>query len=156
MLAEARGYGANMSAEMHRWLVENAGKVRVCDHANVIDCGWCTQSQQWRLEVERHQFSEIQQLECDFIWLATGTEMNFTKERCVHDLVRDECVPCHNGLPILNPDLSLPLRTETLGKLFVMGAYAALELGPGALNLMGARQGGCRIAHSLKRALSVR
>lgn len=45
--------------------------------------------------------------------------------------------------------------TDSESKLFVMGAYAALQLGPGALNLMGARQGGARIARSLKQQLAV-
>ena len=35
--------------------------------------------------------------------------------------------------------------------LFVMGQYAGVQLGPGALNLMGGRAGAARIARALTR-----
>lgn len=153
MLAKSRGFGANISREMHDWLLKSE-HVHLRQHTSILGCEWLQEANQWHLDIQTDR-AEIESLQCDFIWLATGTEMNFTREHCVRKLVPSENIPCFNGLPILNKDLSLPLQSKTSGNMFVMGAYAALELGPGALNLMGARQGGCRIAHALKQRFSI-
>ncbi len=50
------------------------------------------------------------------------------------------------GLPILTEDLRISAGVD----FFVMGEYAALSLGPGAVNLMGARAGAARIARELR------
>jgi hypothetical protein len=61
----------------------------------------------------------------------------------------------YNGYPALHDDLSLicPERSS-LSKLFVMGSYAGLVLGPGALNLLGSRNGAYRIAKSVRKVES--
>ena len=46
----------------------------------------------------------------------------------------------------MNDDLSLSTDNESTAKMYVMGAYAAMTLGPGALNLMGAKDVARRIA----------
>ena len=38
---------------------------------------------------------------------------------------------------------------------FVLGAYAAYQLGPGSLNLMGAQAGAARVARELKLGLGI-
>ena len=53
------------------------------------------------------------------------------------------------GLPVLHP--SLALRRDV--SCFVMGGYAALQLGPDALNLAGGRAGACRIASVIRGAV---
>jgi hypothetical protein len=50
------------------------------------------------------------------------------------------------GLPILTEELRITAGAD----FFVMGEYAALSLGPGAVNLMGARAGAARIAKELR------
>lgn len=54
------------------------------------------------------------------------------------------------GLPVLRSDLSW---SKDCPGLYVMGQYAALELGPGAGNLAGGRSGAYRIVPSLKQRL---
>jgi hypothetical protein len=46
-------------------------------------------------------------------------------------------ITTHAGLPALQPSL----EWKPGAGLWVLGAYAALQLGPGALNLAGARTG---------------
>ena len=46
-------------------------------------------------------------------------------------------VDIHGGLPDLRPDLSWAVGVP----FHILGAYAALQLGPGALNLVGSRAG---------------
>ena len=67
------------------------------------------------------------------------------------------------GLPVVNPDLSWKLGDKTdepewkrkaRERLWVMGPLASLELGPDALNLMGARQGAVRVARALRTDLA--
>ena len=54
------------------------------------------------------------------------------------------------GLPLLQDDLSWAEGCP----LYVMGAFAMLQLGPDALNLAGARSGGVIVARALASALS--
>ena len=64
-------------------------------------------------------------------------------------------------MPVLDQDLSWktnlegsseepPWKSVLRRRLFVMGSLAGLELGPDALNLVGARHGAVRIAKALR------
>lgn len=92
-------------------------------------------------------------LQCDLIWLATGNATDFLKEPLLRSLQNSVLahgvdIRTQGKLPALNQDLSLQLVSDRSSSneiglrsgegvgAHVMGAYAALELGPGTLNLM--------------------
>ena len=54
----------------------------------------------------------------------------------------------HNGFPALTQNLAWTADDD----FYVIGALAALQLGPDALNLAGARHGACRLGHQLREA----
>ena len=71
----------------------------------------------------------------DYIWLGTGSVVDVRKEPLFSKLYEKVKVDVINGLPAIDNDLTW---TKGCGA-YIMGAYAALQLGPGALNLAGAR-----------------
>ena len=84
----------------------------------------------------------------DMIWLATGANNHVDHYSALSDLREVLPVNVVNGLPVLNGDLSWrvpdgdeePMWKQVARKrIWCMGALAALELGPDALNLIGAR-----------------
>ena len=81
------------------------------------------------------------------------------------DLRKSLPIDIVNGLPVLGSDLSWQhpkigaeaVNNEPIWKqlarkrIWCMGALAALELGPDALNILGARHGSVRVAKAIRR-----
>jgi hypothetical protein len=90
-------------------------------------------------------FAERPTAEFDKIRLGTGVKPDCRALPSIRDLLDNcEAVPIVGGFPVLTTELqwgSLPV--------FVVGALAGLQLGPGALNLMGARHGADIVAAKL-------
>lgn len=101
----------------------------------------------------------------DMVWLATGFENQLDNYSFLDKIRRELPIETEQGLPALSKDLTwvspsiVPDDTnggESLWKstvrnrLWMMGPLAGLELGPDALNLMGARHGAVRIAKALR------
>lgn len=96
----------------------------------------------------------------DMIWLATGFANQIENHELLHKLCLSLPIQTEAGLPVLNSDLSwgtddneaerVPWKQVARNRFWVMGALAALELGPDALNLMGARQGAVRVARAIR------
>ena len=88
------------------------------------------------------------------IWAATGTRIDVRRDTLLRETLNfaesqpDLVVPelLGAGRPAVTPDLRLVSGLN----LFVTGEFAGLELGPGAVNLMGARAGAARIARALR------
>ncbi|WP_315862110.1 hypothetical protein [Halothece sp. PCC 7418] len=75
-----------------------------------------------------------QHLNVDRIWLGTGHETN-VEEHPLLSLIRERYpIKVINGLPVLDSHL----RWQGC-ELFMMGAYAGLQVGPVARNIAGAR-----------------
>lgn len=103
-------------------------------------------------------------VEFDQIWLATGFTHSVNNTPVLKDLCEQlPFATTQAGMPILNNDLSWKLeetqcnqgnsdgnRVDTSSNLWIMGPLAGLNLGPDALNLMGARHGAVRIAKTLR------
>lgn len=85
----------------------------------------------------------------DIIWLATGSVFDVQKDPLLGDLFTQRPVDHVGGLPVIEPTLRWCPGCEV----YVMGAFAALSLGPDALNLTGARTGACRICSVLRPAM---
>ncbi|KAG0576446.1 hypothetical protein KC19_5G080600 [Ceratodon purpureus] len=173
MLREARGgsnagSGASVDAECVNWL--RSSGIHVKEECEVLSASWLptpTTSGEWKLKLWDDLNCNEEDLTCDLIWLATGNAMDFRKEPVVESLqtslqTHGLEIRTQGKLPVLNQDLSLQLvdcmgcmaRPDHGVGVHVMGAYAALELGPGALNLMGARAGACRISRSIRHLIS--
>ena len=97
----------------------------------------------------------------DMIWLATGSETHIDYYSALEDLRKVLPIRDVQGLPILNKDLSWRAPPETLleepkwkatarDRFWCMGALAALQLGPDALNLIGARAGAVVVAQAVR------
>lgn len=105
----------------------------------------------------------------DMIWLATGADNDLHLYPAMAKMQEDLPVQVVGGFPVLHRDLSwkspldshdAPAEEESWKKIlrrrfFVMGSLASLELGPDALNLLGARQGAVRVAKALRKDMMV-
>lgn len=96
----------------------------------------------------------------DMIWLATGGDNDIALYPVLSRLLEVLPVPVVSGLPVLGSDLSWKSQTnenepmwkgEMRRRLYVMGVLAGLELGPDALNLIGARHGAVRVAQAIRK-----
>ncbi|NES76190.1 MULTISPECIES: FAD/NAD(P)-binding protein [Okeania] len=83
--------------------------------------------------------------EGDRIWLATGTKLDVTQQPILKEVLHTHPVKIVNGLPVLDEYLCW-----SGCKLFIMGGLAALQVGPVARNLSGARMASSRIVSALK------
>lgn len=85
----------------------------------------------------------------DYIYFATGAKSDVSALPCLQSMNRDYPIEIMQGLPCITDDLMWKKDIP----LFVTGRLAALQLGPGAPNLEGARLGAERIAWSLEEIL---
>jgi hypothetical protein len=88
-------------------------------------------------------------MHADRLWLATGSALSAQAEPLLAPLQQQLPVPLLAGLPALQPTLEWAPGS----RVYVLGAYAALQLGPGALNLAGAKTGSVIMEQQLKQCL---
>lgn len=81
-----------------------------------------------------------QLLEADRCWLATGTRPHFCADAALAPHVNRQV----DGIPVLRQDLCLGRRS-----MYLTGRLAAIELGPAAGNLWGARVAALRITRAV-------
>ncbi|KAG2448772.1 hypothetical protein HYH02_006125 [Chlamydomonas schloesseri] len=86
-------------------------------------------------------------LHADHVWCATGSVVDAGRDPLLRGLAEQCPVQLHGGLPELTPELRWCEGLDV----FVAGAYAALRLGPGAGNLMGARTAAVRLVRLWQR-----
>lgn len=88
----------------------------------------------------------------DHIYFATGVGSDFEKMPCLQSIQAQYPADNCNGFPCITENMAW--RDDV--PLFVNGRFAALQLGPGAPNLIGARQGADRIAWSIQNILGTK
>ena len=88
----------------------------------------------------------------DRVWLATGGAPGVAGSPLFAGLLGDRPVEVVGGYPRLHPSLRWELGTS----IYVVGACAALALGPDALNLAGTRMSSCRVASVFRDSLRAR
>ncbi|KAI0888752.1 uncharacterized protein GGS22DRAFT_62754 [Annulohypoxylon maeteangense] len=88
----------------------------------------------------------------DHIYFATGVQSNFECLPFLKSICSDYPIESCGGLPCITENMAW--RDDV--PLFVAGRLAALQLGPGAPNLIGARIGAERIAWSIQDFLGAR
>lgn len=103
------------------------GNIQIDENCQVVQAEWL--SQNWRVKC-----SDGSQYDCDYIWLSTGTKFDATTEPLLKDILAAYPIPIVKGLPVLDTCLRWPGC-----ELFIMGGLAALQVGPTARNLSGAR-----------------
>lgn len=85
----------------------------------------------------------------DHVYLATGADIDVGKLPMLEALRENHPIQALAGFPTIDDDLKWSADVP----LFFTGKLAALQLGPGAANLEGARLGAERIAWSIEESL---
>ncbi|MDF5711749.1 MAG: FAD/NAD(P)-binding protein [Nostoc sp. S4] len=128
MIQQARN-GGSMTPAIATQLRQQvrSGNIRIDENCQVVKAEWLGEN--WRVEC-----NDGSQYECDYIWLSTGTKFDVTTEPLLRDILAAYPIPIVKGLPVLDTCLRWPGC-----ELFIMGGLAALQVGPTARNLSGAR-----------------
>lgn len=85
--------------------------------------------------------------EFDFVWICTGRGLDVRKDVLMSQLCKRINADCTSDgtLPVLEEDL----RLSSEHNVFIMGAYASLQLGPDAHNISSARRASRLIIESI-------
>lgn len=128
MIQQARN-GGSMTPAIATQLRRQArnGNIRIDENCQVVKAQWL--GEHWLVEC-----SDGSQHDCDYIWLSTGTKFDVSTEPLLKDVLEAYPTPIIQGLPVLDTCLRWPGC-----ELFIMGGLAALQVGPTARNLSGAR-----------------
>ncbi|XP_075909691.1 uncharacterized protein LOC116955684 isoform X2 [Petromyzon marinus] len=142
MIRQARKGGA-VTPEAYgqiRPLIE-AGIVSLRAYCQVESASWSYKEQRWRvvLSTGKETWSG------DRIWLATGCKLDVAQDPLLANVLRHFPVPLVEGWPAIDDDL----RWATGCELYLMGQYAALKVGPHAVNLAGGQAASARIAKAI-------
>ena len=152
-----------------------SGKLRVLLHTEVSQKEWDPTAKTWSVElatkdpkyngkpsVDDSDSDELHGAESnpkmtklppvDHIYFATGVGSDFERLPCLRTLQARYPVANCNGFPCITENMAW--RDDV--PLFINGRFAALQLGPGAPNLIGARQGADRIAWSIQDILGTK
>ena len=138
MIHKARN-GGSITPEMMLQLrkASREGKIFLNQNCQVSSATW--QDPNWQIDCQdnsKHQFNRI--------WLATGTKLDARDLPLLKDVLKVYPTEIVNGLPVLDDRLRLPKSN-----FLIMGALAALQIGPVARNIAGAIRACERIVPAL-------
>ena len=88
-------------------------------------------------------------IDADWVCLCTGSALDIDMDPLLKNVRQHLPSDSVNGLPLLDSSM----RWHPDWDMFVLGAYASLQLGPDALNLAGARRGAARVVPHLRKHL---
>ena len=152
MIQDARD-GGSVTPELMFKLrrLERQGQLKFYEQCEVDSAHW--QGEHWQIHCRTSETHLcLTDLPIHHIWLATGTRNDLRSHPLLQNIQRQFPVEWVQGLPILDEHLRWPGC-----ELFLMGAGAALRLGPVARNLAGARMASDRIVPAMtKRSLALR
>lgn len=144
MVQSARNGGSLTPAvltKLHR--LERTGKLEFYNQCTVQSAAWTGAG--WRVACDHAAAHDcLTHQTIDRIWLATGSTLNVEQWPLLAAVQAASPVPMVQGLPVLD----YHLRWAQCN-LFVMGGAAALQLGPVARNLYGAKLASARIVPAL-------
>ncbi|NJM19460.1 MAG: lysine N(6)-hydroxylase/L-ornithine N(5)-oxygenase family protein [Richelia sp. RM2_1_2] len=128
MIQQARN-GGSMTPAMGIKLRQQVrhGKLKIQENIQVVKAEWT--DNHWLVK-----FTDGSEYECERIWLSTGTRFDVNCEPLLEEVSKSYPIPVVNGLPVLDGNLQWKGCS-----LFIMGGLAALQVGPTARNLSGAR-----------------
>ena len=138
MVISARD-GGSLTPEMLNRLEQanRSGQVDFYENCEVMKAEW--KGNFWRLICE-----DGMELNCDRLWLATGTKFDVKADPLLTEIIEQFPIEVVGGFPIIDPCL----RWKGC-ELFLMGGLAALQVGPTARNISGARMASDRIIPAL-------
>jgi cation diffusion facilitator CzcD-associated flavoprotein CzcO len=147
LIQQARNGGSMTPAMLtHLRRLARDGRITFCENCQVAQARW--QENAWQVDCDNATLHDcVQHQKIDRIWVATGTRLDATQHPLLQDLLASCPIDLANGLPILDEHL----RWRGC-ELFVMGGLAALQVGPTARNLSGARMAADRIVPALTKA----
>ncbi len=138
MIQQARNGGSMTPAiamQLRRQM--RSGNLKIDENCQVTKAEWFGKN--WLV-----QCSNRSEYECDRIWLSTGSKFDVTTEPLLKEILEAYPIPIVNGLPVLDTYL----RWSGC-ELFIMGGLAALQVGPTARNLSGARMASEKIVPAI-------
>jgi cation diffusion facilitator CzcD-associated flavoprotein CzcO len=144
MIQQARN-GGSMTPPLlsHLRQLEQQGRIKFYQQCQVSQAQWM--GNYWQIYCDQiTDHSCIHQQKIDQIWLATGSQINATEHPLLSEILTTYPTEIVNGLPVLDQNLRLPQC-----EFFIMGGLAALQVGPTARNLSGARMASARIVQAL-------
>ncbi|MEM6597874.1 MAG: FAD/NAD(P)-binding protein [Cyanobacteria bacterium P01_C01_bin.69] len=147
MIQQARD-GGSMTPEALTRLRKFAreGRLSLYERCQVAKVQW--QESHWQIQCDNPAVHNCFAHEpVDRIWLATGTQLDITAHPILGDVLAQYPAQIVNGLPVLDEHLRWPGCN-----LFLMGPWAALQVGPVARNLFGAKLACDRIVPALTKA----
>lgn len=116
---------------------QREGKLEVYEECQIVKASW--QGSHWQVICDDgHHY------ECDRIWLGTGTRLDALNHPLLREIFANFPTEMIHGLPVLDNHLRIPGLP-----LFLMGGLAALQVGPVARNLSGARMASQKIVDGL-------
>ncbi|KAI1434492.1 FAD binding domain-containing protein [Xylaria sp. CBS 124048] len=126
----------------------STGRLNMLQYTSIKSKTWDPISKTWSvsLEGERQDLPPI-----DHIYFATGVETDFERLPFLQTMCHDYPVMSVGGFPCITDKMSW--RDDV--PMFVAGRFAALQLGPGAHSLIGARIGADRISWSIQEILGI-
>lgn len=136
---EARDGGSMTPAMMLQLRRESrSGKLEIREACQVSDALW--RGAAWQVVCDRGTTYEF-----DRIWLATGDRFDIATHPLLTDLQEFSPTKIVKGLPVLDRYL----RWSSGCDFYIMGGFAALQIGPVARNLFGAKLASQRILQHL-------
>lgn len=147
MIQQARNGGSMTPAMLTKLRrLEREGHVVFYEKCQVSQALWT--GDRWQVCCDNSAVHEcINHQGIDRIWLATGSQLDTTRQPLLKQVLETYPVEIVNGLPVVDEYLRWPGC-----ELFVMGGSAALRVGPTARNLSGARAASDRIVAALTKA----
>ncbi|RYO92669.1 hypothetical protein DL762_001572 [Monosporascus cannonballus] len=127
-----------------------SGRLSLLLHTTISHREWDPASKTWSVQLSNDTQMTLPPI--DHIYFATGVGTNFEQLPCLQSMQARYPIPSCNGFPCITENMAW--RDDV--PLFVTGRFAGLQLGPGAPNLIGARQGADRIAWSIEDILGTK
>jgi len=147
MIQEARDGGSFTPETLTKLRkLSREDRVVLYEQCEVTSAVW--QKTHWQVRCNNtavHDCFEHQHI--DRIWLATGTQLDIAAHPLLGEVLEQYPIDIVNGLPVLDQYLRWPGCN-----LFLMGPWSALQVGPVARNLFGAKLACDRIVPALTKA----
>ena len=125
------------------------GRLSVLTFTTINSKEWDSSVKQWSVKLRCDYNTAPDLPPIDYIYFATGIHTDHRTLPLLETVNREYPIPSVGGFPCITDDMmwrqDLPL--------FINGRLAAMQLGPGAPNLIGARVGAERIAWSVQAIL---
>ncbi|KAM4592796.1 uncharacterized protein PAE49_003553 isoform 1-T2 [Odontesthes bonariensis] len=141
MIRQARKGGAvTPEAYIHLQPSILNGQVEVKTYCEVSEAGWDYRHQAWSLSL-----SSGDHWTGDMIWLATGCKLDVKQDPLLSEVIREFPIQVIDGWPCISESLQWAEGCP----LYLMGQYAAIQVGPHAVNLAGGQAASMRIAKDI-------